>query len=188
MVIQEKKSQTYSERNEAKREQFLDKLKNISPSTIVYVDESGMNDNDFYPYAYSCKGKRFYEAHPGHYKKRLSMIGGLCKDQFQAPFIFEGHCNTQVFEAYVANILVPSLQPGTTVIIDNASFHRSSKIQTLIESANCRLLFLPPYSPDLNPIEKWWHKIKNSIRKLRRASELNLEDAMGEVLSILSTD
>jgi transposase len=152
----------------------------------VYVDESGMNDNDYYPYAYSEKGVRHYESKPGHYKKRISMIGGLCDGDFQAPFIFEGHCNADVFEAYVEQILIPSLKPNMTVIIDNASFHKSPKTKEMIEQAQCNILFLPPYSPDLNPIEHWWHKIKNSIRKLMRDTKVSLEDSVIKVLHNLS--
>ena len=66
-----------------------------------------MNDNDFYPYAYCEIGKRHYEAHSGHHKKRLSMVGGLCKEAFLAPFMFEGYCNTEIFELYIEKILVP---------------------------------------------------------------------------------
>ena len=92
-----------------------------------------MNDNDFYPYAYAEIGKRYYESRPGHYKKRISMVGGLCVQKFLAPFMFEGHCNTQTFELYLEKILVPTLSPGKIVVIDNASFHSSSKIKDLIE-------------------------------------------------------
>lgn len=152
----------------------------------MYVDESGMNDNDFCPYAYSTIGKRFYEAHPGHYTKRISMIGGLCNKKFMAPFIFEGHCNTKVFELYIEKVLVPELQPGMTVIIDNASFHKSQKTKHLIENAGARLTYLPPYSPDLNPIEHYWHKIKTAIRKMMRDTKILLNDAMGNVLKELS--
>ena len=141
-----------------------------------------MNDNDFYAYAYSAVGQRYYEAQPGHYKKRISMIGGLCGKQFQAPFMFEGHCNTTVFEMYVEKILVPSLSKGMVVIIDNASFHRSARIIDLIEKAGCQLIYLPPYSPDLNPIEHYWHKLKTTIRKMMRDTNALLEDAMALAL------
>ena len=98
----------------------------------MYVDESGMNDNDFCPYAYSAIGTRHYEAHPGHYTKRISMIGGLCNQSFMAPFMFEGHCNTTVFELYVEHVLAPKLKMGMVVVIDNASFHKSTRIKNLI--------------------------------------------------------
>ena len=145
-----------------------------------------MNDNDFYPYAYSRIGERYYEPKPGHYNKRISMIGGLCEKKFCAPFIFEGHCNTDVFEAYVEKVLIPDLKHGSTVIIDNASFHKSAKVQKLIEDAGCDLIFLPPYSPDFNPIEHWWHKIKTEIRKLIRNTKNTLNDSMGAVLKNMS--
>ena len=149
---------------------------------MVYVDESGMNDNDFCPYAYCKIGKRYYEAHPGHYTKRISMIGGLCSRKFQAPFMFEGHCNTATFEVYIEQVLVPTLTAGMTVVIDNASFHKSLKIRELIENAGCQLIFLPPYSPDLNPIEHYWHKIKTMIRKKMRDTKVMLSEAMASTL------
>lgn len=145
-----------------------------------------MNDNDFYPYAYSRIGERYYESKPGHYSKRISMIGGLCNKQFKAPFMFEGHCNTATFEAYIEKVLVSALRSGMVVIIDNASFHKSQKIKKLINDAGCQLIFLPPYSPDLNPIEHYWHKIKTAIRKLMRDTKETLNEAMGVALNNMS--
>jgi transposase len=145
-----------------------------------------MNDNDFYPYAYSKIGTRHYESQPGHYTKRISMIGGLCDKQFQAPFMFEGHCNTAIFEAYIEEVLVPALKPGMSVVIDNASFHKSAKIKKLIDDAECNLIFLPPYSPDLNPIEHWWHKIKTEIRKVMRNAKEKLDEAMTATLKSMA--
>jgi transposase len=151
------------------------------------VDESGMNDNDYYPYAYKPIGVRHYEPHPGHYKKRISMIGGLCNHTFLAPFMFEGYCNAQLFETYLEHVLLPNLKEGLVVIIDNAAFHKTDKIKNLIESVGAQLIYLPPYSPELNPIEHYWFKIKNAIRKLMRDSKFNLNDAMQLVLKNLST-
>ncbi len=153
----------------------------------MYVDESGMNDNDFCPYAYSAIGTRYYEAHPGHYTKRISMIGGLCNKIFMAPFMFEGYCNTTVFELYIGNVLVPKLEIGMIVVIDNASFHKSTRIKSLIENAGAKLVYLPPYSPDLNPIEHYWHKIKTIIRKMMRDNKILLEEAMVNTLIKMST-
>lgn len=152
----------------------------------MYVDESGMNDNDFCPYAYSAIGKRHYEAHPGHYTKRTSMIGGLCNQHFRAPFMFQGHCNTPVFEWYVEQVLAPTLEIGMVVVIDNASFHKSTRIKNLIEAVGAKLIYLPPYSPDLNPIEHYWHKIKTAIRKTMRDTKTLLDEAMGNVLKDMS--
>ena len=110
------------------------------------------------------------------------MIGGLCNQHFIAPFMFEGHCNTTVFELYVEQVLVPELRKDMVVVIDNASFHKSTKIKNLIEAVGAKLLYLPPYSPDLNPIEHYWHKIKTVIRKLMRDTQLILDEAMQAVL------
>ena len=145
-----------------------------------------MNDNDFCPYAYSAIGERHYEAHPGHYTKRISMIGGLCNNQFMAPFMFQGHCNTVVFELYIEKVLAPTLKARMIVVVDNASFHKSLKIKNLIENAGAKLIFLPPYSPDLNPIEHYWHKIKTVIRKMMRDAKMILENAMENTLKEMS--
>jgi len=79
--------------------------------------------------------------------------------------VFNGSCNTQLFEAWVEQFLIKALQPGQVVIMDNASFHKSQKTKELIESVGCKVIFLPPYSPDLNPIEKFWANMKRWIRQ-----------------------
>lgn len=81
-----------------------------------------------------------------------------------APFIFEGYSNKMTYETYVEHVLAPALEPGMVLIIDNASFHKSKRIIEIIESVGCRVLFLPPYSPDFNPIEHYWAAIKHAIR------------------------
>ncbi len=78
---------------------------------------------------------------------------------------FEGHCNRDVFETWLEQMLLPSLKLGSVIICDNASFHKGGRIRELIEQAGCHLLYLPPYSPDLNPIEHQWFRLKNRMRK-----------------------
>jgi transposase len=93
------------------------------------------------------------------------MIGALNRRKIIAPFVFEGHCNTELFCSYVKKFLIKNLKPGQTVIMDNASFHKSPRIHRLIKRAKCHLLYLPAYSPDLNQIEKRWFPLKHKIRK-----------------------
>ena len=81
-----------------------------------------------------------------------------------APMVFNGSCNTNLFEAWVEKFLIKELKPGQFVVMDNASFHKSQKPKELIESVGCKVIFLPPYSPDLNPIEKFWANMKKWIK------------------------
>lgn len=93
------------------------------------------------------------------------MVAAWREGQVLAPMTFKGHYNTALFEAWVEQFLVPELQPGQVVVLDNASFHQSARTQRLIEQAGCRVLFLAPYSPDLNQIEKFWARLKHHLRK-----------------------
>ena len=90
-------------------------------------------------------------------------MSALNGNALQAPFVFEGYCNRDVFQLYIDRVLIPTLRPGQTVIMDNASFHKSKKVKESIEKAQCTLLYLPAYSPDFNPIEHYWHALKNTI-------------------------
>ena len=141
-----------------------------------------MDDNERYNYVYSVIGQPFHSSRPGHRKKRVSMIACLAAKALFAPFMFEGHCDTAVFEYYIEKVVIPTLEPNQVLIIDNASFHKSAKIKSLVESDNCRILFLPPYSPDLNPIEKYWFKLKTKIKKWMRDKKESLSRSMEQVL------
>ena len=132
----------------------------------MYIDESGIDDNEEYPYAWGKKGVKIFGTKPSRRRKRLSIIGALNQKTFKAPFVFEGNCDRAVFETYLENVLLPELKPGQTVIMDNASFHKGGKIKSLIESAGCQLQYLPAYSPDFNPIERFWARIKHFFRQL----------------------
>ena len=97
---------------------------------------------------------------------RESFISGLHNGKLLSPMCFQGTCNSELFNIWLKEVLIPNLKPGQVLILDNASFHRSEKSKTLVEEAACELLFLPPYSPDLNPIEKCWANLKVKIREL----------------------
>ena len=84
---------------------------------------------------------------------------------------FEGNTDTEIFNQWIKEFLVPELKPGQTVILDNAAFHKSQRTAELINSTNCQLLYLPPYSPDFNPIEQKWGHVKNSVKKIRNEFE-----------------
>lgn len=138
-------------------------------------------------YAWGLQGQRVYSMKRGSRTKRLSIISALNENRLQAPFVFEGYCNREVIHLYIEQVLIPTLKPGQTVIMDNASFHKSKKIKESIEKAHCKLLYLPAYSPDLNPIEHFWFALKNSMRKLLCRAEADLYDAATYAFHSVST-
>lgn len=101
----------------------------------------------------------------GKYYLRTNIIAGYVNKKSIAPMVFNGSCTTELFNNRVEHFLIKELQPGQFVVMDNASFHKSQKTKELIESVDCKLIFLPPYSPDLNPIEKFWANMKRWIKQ-----------------------
>jgi transposase len=142
----------------------LEEIKEKEAREVVYLDESGIDDNETNPYAWGKKGMRIYGVKNAKRTKRLSIIAALNENHLQAPFVFEGTCNRQVFETYLEKVLVPTLKKGQTVVMDNASFHKGGYIHKIITDAQCDLLYLPSYSPDLNPIEHHWTSVKNRVK------------------------
>ena len=100
----------------------------------------------------------------GHRRPRTSLIAGLIDKKLTAPFLFEGTCDTDTFNLWLEQQLVPGLEPGMVVVLDNAAFHKSPATKEIIQKAKCELLFLPPYSPDLMPIENRFGTIKRHRR------------------------
>jgi transposase len=125
-----------------------------------------MDNREDYSYGWNAKGKRFYALKSGIRQGRVNTIArAYCDGELFAPFTVEGSCNRTVFETCVETCLIPTLKPGQIVIADNATFHKGGRIFKLIEAAGCQLKYLPPYSPDLNKIERCWSWLKSRIRK-----------------------
>ena len=149
---------------------------------MVYVNECGLNESLTREYARAVKGKPVVTNIPGKRTARISIIAGLNAEKPVAPMYFEGYCNTDVVKQWVKDVLIPVLIPGQVVIWDNASFHQCAEFKVLIESAGCRLIYLPTYSPDLNPIEQWWSALKARIRRLRKWAKLTISEALEYLL------
>jgi transposase len=131
----------------------------------VYVDEAGIDNRDDYPYGYCEIGQRFYALKQGKRTQRVSWIAALKSGTLFAPMTFVGSCNRDLFEMWLEDCLLPRLQPGDVIVIDNASFHRSQYIEEVVAASGCELWYLPSYSPDLNQIEHWWFVLKNWMRQ-----------------------
>ncbi len=125
------------------------------------------------------RGQRLYGEKPGNRNGRTSAIAAFCNRKLHSPFCFDGYCTTAVFNTWVEHSLVPNLKPGQIVILDNARFHQSKRTCVLIHAAACELLFLPPYSPDLNHIEHAWSPLKHHYANIqhRYSSPANAIDA-----------
>src|SRR5919205_2190079 len=123
---------------------------------------------------------------PPHHWKTTTFVAGLRQDGIVAPVVLDGPINRDAFEAYLAQVLVPELQPGDTVIMDNLSSHKGPRVRELIEAAGARLLYLPPYSPDFNPIENAFAKLKALLRKAAERTLEGLWTAIGRLIDIFT--
>ena len=156
------------------REEYQKILKQIPQENLIYLDESGFDLNMKKEYGWKKKGQRLYDNKSGNRKnKRITVISAYSNQtkDLIAPIYFEGNTDTKIFNQWIQEFLIPELKPNQTLILDNATFHKSSKTRELIESANCKLLYLPPYSPDFNPIEQKWSHVKNQVKKIRNKFE-----------------
>ncbi len=149
---------------------------------MVFVDESGIDRHLHREHCRAPKGKQVYEAVPGRKFERCSIVAGKCGKEILAPFGYYGTCNSELFLKWVKEMLVPNLKKNQIVIMDNASIHKSPKIREAIEEAGCSLVYQPPYSPDLNPIEHFWSHLKQKIGALQQKFK-SIFDAIQYVLT-----
>ena len=165
------------EANEEKRAAYQELIKDIPPQSLVCIDESGIEMSDCKDRGWGKKNEKLVGKKSGKYYERTNIIAGYVNHKSIAPMIFNGSCNTKLFKTWVEEFLIKELQAGQFVVMDNAAFHRSQKARDLIQSVGCKVIFLPPYSPDFNPIEKFWANMKRWIKA--KISEFNkLYDAL----------
>ena len=159
------------EASEEKRNEYFKEIEFISPESLVYRDESGIEMTICKDRGWGKKGEVLEGKKSGKYYQRTNVIAGLNLNKPIAPMVFNGSCDTKLFENLVEQFLIKELKHGQYVVMDNAAFHKSQKTKDLIESAGCKLIFLAPYSPDLNPIEKFWANMKRWVKD--RISEIS---------------
>lgn len=150
-------------------------MKNFNAKNLIFIDESGANLRMSSAYARAEGGERIKMPIPFAHGPQFSMIGAISAHQVEAALYGEWATNGDIFHAFIENNLLPRLKPKHIVIMDNVKFHLQTRIRETIESAGAKIIFLPPYSPDLNPIENMWSKVKNTLRKLAPRTTRNFK-------------
>ena len=150
---------------------------------LVFVDEMGSNTSLHELYAYAPKGERAYCSVARNRGKNTTLLASMSLSGMGSSMVIEGGVNGTVFEGYLREMLVPALGEGDVVVMDNLSVHKSERVREMIECAGAEILYLPPYSPDFNPIEEAFSKIKNLLRKVGARVREALVEAIGEALS-----
>ncbi len=158
----------------------------VDPKRLVFVDEMGMHTSLAPLYGYSRKGERVRLQVPRNRGKNTTLLASITLSGMGEALAVEGSTNQGVFEAYVEHVLAPTLEAGRVVIMDNLSAHKPARVRELIEARGCELIYLPAYSPDFNPIEEAFAKIKGMVRQAAARTKDALVDVLGEALSAVS--
>ena len=175
----EKKTIGYKERCDEKREVYLQALtdKCAAGKEIVYVDECGFRAESYRHHGYAPKGECVFGLISGTRTRTTTLVAARISSAFTAPCLFDGSCDAACFNAWLETYLCPRLSASDVVVLDNAKIHKTLRTRELIEAAGAEVLFLPPYSPDYNPIE---HDFAN-IKRLR---EYNADKTIDEVINM----
>jgi transposase len=177
-VDTQKKSLQASERREQERQGWREQAKELDVSKLVFLDETGSNVALTRLFARAPKGKRATGSIPRNRGKNLTMISVLTLWGLGESLIIEGAANSALFERYLEDMLLPSLQTGQIVIMDNLKIHLAKKVRSLIEARGCQLRFLPAYSPDFSPIEEAFSKVKTILRGIGARTRETLQQAL----------
>jgi transposase len=149
---------------------------------LVFIDEAGANTKMTRFRGRSPRGHRLVTKVPHGHWKTTTFVAGLRHDGITAPLVVDGPMNGDVFRAYVEQQLAPTLRPGDVVIMDNLASHKVSGVRQAIEAVGAELVYLPPYSPDLNPIEQAFAKLKALLRSAAARTISQLEQLIGDLL------
>jgi transposase len=183
-----KKTVYASERDEEGRAAWWDEIKDLDPEQIVDVDETSTSLDMALRYARTPQGERAVGYVPRNYGKRTTLIAALTTQGIGAAMTIEGAVDTAVFRAYVEQCLVPTLRPGQVVLLDNLSSHKDPASEAAIRAMGCRVVFLPPYSPDYAPIEHAFAKIKELLRRRAARTREALDMAIGDALNAVTAE
>ena len=157
----------------------------LDPQRLVFIDETWIKTNMVPLRGWAPKGQRLRGFAPQGRWRTLTFLGALRWDGITAPCIFDGPINGQCFRAYVEQLLLPALRPGDIVVLDNLGSHKAKALHPMLKAVGARLWYLPPYSPDLNPIEKAFSKIKHWMRLAQKRTQEGLSRYIANLLKTI---
>lgn len=151
----------------------MNEIKDTPKEDIIYIDETGIQEYIYREYARAPKGEKVHDKISGRKYKRTNIVAGRCGGKNISPFIYDGSMDKNLFEFWFTTMFLDEVEENKVIVMDNASFHCKNKLYELCKDANknLRLIFLPPYSPELNPIEKYWAILKRKVKKFIKDGE-----------------
>lgn len=168
------------------RQAWFDGQIDLDPQQLVFIDETWATTAMSRRRGRAPVGERLRMSVPHGHWKTTTFVAGLTSSGMIAPFVLDGPINRRAFEVYVEKILVPELKPGSTIIMDNLSSHKGPLVRAMIEGVGAKVLYLPPYSPDFNPIEKAFAKLKAMLRKAEARTIETLWKTIGAAIGTFS--
>jgi transposase len=188
-ITRKKKTEHADERDrpevQEERESFCEEVEPIEPGRLVFVDETGVTTAMTPGYGRAPSGERVIDPAPASWES-MTVIAALALDEVRAPMVVSGSINAETFLAYVEQVLAPTLRTGDVVVFDNLASHFTPGVQEAIERVGAEVLPLPPYSPDLNPIEEMFSKFKQFLRRASARTRAHLVETIGEALKSIS--
>jgi transposase len=160
----------------------------VDAERLVFVDEMGANFSLSPLYAWSRRGERAFGGAPRNWGKNVTLLASITAEGLGPCLAVEGATTREVFEAYLERVLAPTLRGGQVVVMDNLSAHKGGRVKEIVEGRGCELVYLPPYSPDLNPIEEAFSKTKGLMRKAEARTREALIEAMGRALAAVTAE
>ena len=168
----------------------MEEVGRVDPGRLVFVEEMGTHASLAPLYAYAPVGgeRAFFRIPRNRGSNTTALLSSLHEEGMGPSMAVEGATTSEVFETYVEHFLAPFLEPGQVVVMDNLGAHRPKRVRELLEGAGCELIYLPAYSPDLNPIEEAFSKVKHILRKIAARTKEALVEAMGAALDAVSAE
>lgn len=177
-----------STRVQGLREKFLAHQPTIDASRTFFLDETGTTTAMARDYARAPRGERVQDEVPRNYGDVITVLGTLTTSGLKALMCVRGATTKEVFRAYVEEVLAPELRPGDTVVLDNLAAHKDQQSRAIIEGKGAKLIFLPPYSPELNPIELAWSWVKSWLKTCRARTEDAINTALALAMELLTNE